>query len=197
MSLDLSPGLLLNQALLFAHVMAFAVTVAAVLREDLRWLLGRRIDPMRLRRTMHTVCIGLAVLWATGLGLWAFAAAASPLPWGLTPKLAAKLVVVSLLTLNGWALHAWVFPGLQAGGAAPSWPAILLGAFSSASWVFAAFVGVARPMVGVLPFSGFMVLYAASVGLALLAAMLPLVLPLVLPVTVPVPVAQSFKTRHR
>jgi hypothetical protein len=185
--LDLSPRLLLNQALLFAHVMAFAVTVAAVLREDLRWLLQRRIDPARLRGTMRTVCAGLVVLWVTGLALWAFAAAASPVPWGLTPKLAAKLVVVSLLTLNGWALHAWVFPGLQAGGAAPSWPALMLGAFSSASWLFAAFVGVARPMMGVLPFSGFMALYAASLGLALLAAMLPL----------PAPVAQSFKTRHR
>ncbi len=180
----LSPWLLLNQAVLFAHVIAFAVTVSAVLREDLRWLLQRRIDTTRLRGTMRTVGAGLAVLWGTGLALWAFAAADSPAPWALTPKLAAKLVVVSLLTLNGWALHAFVFPRLPQ-GAAPAAPlpahagqvSLLLGAFSSASWLFAAFVGVARPLQDVLSFAGFMGLYAASLGVALVAAVLPARLP--------------------
>jgi hypothetical protein len=166
--------LLLQQGVLFVHVIAFAMTLSAVLREDLRWLRERRIDGARLPRTMRTVTSGLAVLWLSGLALWAFAAAASPVPWGLTPKLSAKLVVVSLLTLNGWALHAWVFPGLQGPGSAGprvGHLAAVLGAFSSASWVFAAFVGVARPLVGVLSFAGFMALYAASLGVALLVAL--------------------------
>lgn len=166
--------LLLNQGVLFAHVMAFAMTVSAVLREDLRWLLNRRIDAAKLQRTVHTVSAGLLVLWATGLALWAFAAAASPVPWAWSAKLGAKLVVVSLLTLNGWALHAWVFPSLRAGGPVDPLsrrlPAVL-GAFSSASWVFASFVGVARPIAGVLSFANFMGLYALSLSLALLLAL--------------------------
>ena len=54
--------LLLHQGVLFAHVIAFAITLSAVLREDLRWLLERRIDTTRLRDTIRTVSIGLAVL---------------------------------------------------------------------------------------------------------------------------------------
>jgi hypothetical protein len=164
------PWLLLNQAVLFAHVIAFAITVSAVLREDLRWLLERRVDAARLQRTARVVSCGLLVLWGTGLALWAFAAAASPVPWGLTPKLGAKLVVVSLLTVNGWALHAWVFPRLKSSGHADPLSQRLpkvLGGISSASWIVAAFVGTARPIAGVLSFAGFMGLYAVSVGLAL------------------------------
>jgi hypothetical protein len=168
--LDLGPWL--KQAVLFAHVIAFAMTLSAVLREDLRWLLHRRIDTARLQRTMRSVTHGLVLLWITGLALWAFAAAANPEPWGLTPKLSAKLVVVTLLTLNGWALHARVFAHLHAEGSAALLTRrlpLVLGAFSSASWLFAAFVGVARPLAGVLPFGGFMALYALAIGLALLA----------------------------
>ena len=101
---------LLHQAVLFGHLIASAVTLAAVLREDLRLLATRRVDPARLRQTMRVATLGLAVLWSTGLGLVAITAATAPSPWTPGGKLAAKLVVVTLLTLNGWALHAWVFP---------------------------------------------------------------------------------------
>lgn len=167
--------LLLNQGVLFAHVIAFAMTVSAVPREDLRWLLNLRIDVARLQRTMRTVSSGLVVLWVTGLALWAFAAVSSPVPWALTAKLCAKLVVVSLLTLNGWALHTWAFPTLLTEGQtdhlAQRLP-LVLGAFSSASWIFASFVGVARPLSGVLSFAHFMGLYAFSLCLAVMLALL-------------------------
>src|SRR5688500_5893626 len=169
--------LLLRQGVLFIHLIAFAMTVSAVLRADLRWLLNRELDAARLQRTMRTVSAGLVLLWVTGLALLAFAAAASPQPWALSPKLCAKLVVVGLLTANGWALHTWVFPGLRAGELsdhpASRLPAVL-GAFSSASWMFASFVGVARPMESVLSLAGFMSLYAASVVLAIGVALLAL-----------------------
>ncbi|WP_052736423.1 hypothetical protein [Aquincola tertiaricarbonis] len=162
-----------HQAVLFTHVMAFAVTLSAVLREDLRLLATRRVEPMRLRQTMRVVSAGLAVLWATGLALVAVSAAASPMPWAPNAKLCAKLVVVTLLTLNGCALHVCVFPRLQAGTF--SWTAGLrlpaaLGAISSASWVYAAFVGVARPLSPAMPFAGFMALYAAALAMALFLA---------------------------
>jgi hypothetical protein len=167
----MSLSVLVHQAVLFAHVIAFAMTVSAVLREDLRWLLKRRIDPARLHRSMRTVSAGLAVLWITGLSLWAFAAAASPVPWALTPKLCAKLTVVSLLTLNGWALHRWVFPSLSAGPVTRCWP-VVLGAFSSSSWIFASFVGVARPVSGLWSFADFIALYMFGLALAVTLALL-------------------------
>jgi hypothetical protein len=164
---------LLHQGALFVHVVAFAVTLSAVLHEDLRWWRQRSIDAQHLKSAMRTVSVGLAVLWASGLVLVGFAATASPGPWVPSAKLSAKLVVVSLLTLNGWVLHARVFPRLlrelesrtlspQRLGALP----VALGAFSSASWIFASFLGVARPLAPVLPLAGFMALYVLSVGLA-------------------------------
>jgi hypothetical protein len=166
--------LVLHQGVLFVHVIAFAMTLSAVLREDLRWLRHRALDAARLQHTMRTVTAGLVVLWASGLALWALTPTESHLAFAWNAKLSAKLVVVSLLTLNGWALHAWVFPTLHE--AAPKHnlarrlPAVL-GAFSSASWVYASFVGVARPLAGVLSFADFMALYAISLGLALMLAL--------------------------
>ena len=57
--------LLLHQTVLFLHVVAFAITLSAVLREDWWLLTTRRIDEPRLVRTARVVAIGLAVLWAS------------------------------------------------------------------------------------------------------------------------------------
>jgi hypothetical protein len=167
----------LHQVVLFIHLIAFAMTLAAVLRADLRWLITRQVDAPRLMRTAQTVSVGLFVLWASGLTLVAMDVAASSAPsWAPSDKLKAKLFVVSLLTLNGWALHAWVFPRLPDTAVHLDqrwWPAVVLGAISSASWVYASFVGAARLVSPWLSFEGFMVLYGvalvASVTLAIAA----------------------------
>lgn len=169
----MDPLSLVHQGVLFAHVLAFAVTLSAVLREDMRLLSTRRVDQARLRQTMRGVTFGLVVLWVTGLALVAIGAAGSPSPWVPSAKLVAKLVVVTLLTLNGWALHARVFPRLRAGNL--FWSASLrlpaaLGAISTASWLYAAFVGVARPLSPLLTFANFMVLYGAVICIALVVA---------------------------
>jgi hypothetical protein len=165
---------LLHQAVLFLHVIAFAMTLAAVLREDLRLAMTRRIDAPRLLHTARAVSIGLSVLWASGLTLVAIDAATSVGPWLPSAKLQAKLIVVGVLTLNGWALHAWVFPRLW--GVAVRidrrlWPAAALGAISSASWVTASFVGVARIVSPWLSLAGFMALYGAVAGVCLALAL--------------------------
>jgi hypothetical protein len=163
----------LHQGLLFLHVIVFALTLAAVLREDLRLVMTRRIDMPRLLHTARAVSIGLSVLWASGLMLVAIDAATSAGPWWPSAKLQAKLIVVSVLTINGWALHAWVFPRLW--GVAVRidrglWPAAALGALSSASWVTASFVGVARVVSPWLSLAGFMALYGAVVAVCVALA---------------------------
>lgn len=165
--MPLNSALMLQQAVLFVHVIAFALTLSAVLREDWRLLVTRRIDAPRLVRTARAVSIGLSALWASGLVLVAIDAAASAGPWWPSAKLQAKLIVVGVLTINGWALHAWVFPRLwgHAIRLAPRlWPAAALGAISSASWVYASFVGVARVVSPWLSLAGFMALYGAVVA---------------------------------
>jgi hypothetical protein len=171
---------LLHQGVLFFHVVAFALTLAAVLREDLRLLTTQRIDAPRLLHTARVVSIGLAALWASGLALVAIDAAASTGPWWPSAKLQAKLIVVSVLTLNGWALHAWVFPRLW--GVALRidrswWPAAVLGAVSSASWVTASFVGVARIVSPWWSVGGFMALYGAVTALCVALALITLQAP--------------------
>ena len=86
----------------------------------------------------------------------------------------AKVVVVSVLTLNGAALHAWVFSRLAGLGArveSQPWWAVAMGAVSSASWLYATFVGVARLAAPWLSFSGFALLYAAAAGMAVAVAL--------------------------
>jgi hypothetical protein len=167
----------LHQAVLFIHLIAFAMSLSAVLRADLRWLNTRRIDAPRLMRTAQTVSVGLFFLWASGLTLVAMEVAASVAPWAPSAKLMAKLFVVTVLTLNGWALHAWVFARLPSTPVRLDlrwWPAAVLGAVSSASWIFASFVGAARLISPWLSFEGFMALYvgAISAGVALAIAAL-------------------------
>jgi hypothetical protein len=143
------------------------MALSAVLRADLHWLITRRIDAPRLMRTAQTVSVGLFFLWASGLTLVAMDVAASVAPWAPSAKLMAKLFVVAVLTLNGWALHAWVFPRLPSNPARLDlrwWPAAALGAVSSVSWVYASFVGAARLVSPWLSFEGFMALYGAAMA---------------------------------
>lgn len=68
-----------------------------------------------------------------------------------------------------------MLPRLTAAGAAAQrqrWLPAVSGGLSSASWVYASFVGVARPLSPVVSFTGFMALYAAAVGVALVLALL-------------------------
>jgi hypothetical protein len=165
---------LLHQALLFVHVIAFAMTLAAVLREDLRLLTTQRIDAPRLLHTARAVSLGLLALWASGLALVAIDAADSAGPWWPSAKLQAKLIVVAVLTVNGWALHAWVFPRLWGVAVCIDrslWPAAVLGAISSASWVTASFVGVARVVSPWWSFAGFMALYGAVAAVCVALAL--------------------------
>jgi hypothetical protein len=164
---------MLHQGVLFVHLIVFALTLSAVLREDWRLLMTRRIDAPRLLRTARAVSIGLSALWASGLALVAIDAATSAGPWLPSAKLQAKLIVVGVLTVNGWALHAWVFPRLPDGAAhidRSLWPAAALGAISSASWVTASFVGVARVVSPWLSLAGFMALYGAVVAVCVAMA---------------------------
>ncbi len=163
-SLPLLP--LLRQALLFAHTLAFAVALGAVLREDLALLSARKVALPRLRAVARLLTRALIALWLTGLGLVVADIGFDAAAIAASPKLTAKLLVVSALTLNGLALHRLAFPALQrAGGALPVLP-VLLGAISTASWVVATFIGVSRLVAAQLDLGDYLLLY----GLALLTA---------------------------
>ncbi|MNV28313.1 hypothetical protein D3C71_1195010 [compost metagenome] len=66
-------------------------------------------------------------------------------------KLWVKVVIVTCLTINGWVMHRWAFPVLQGDTAflfLPKWQMLGLAALattSSVSWMYASFLGIARP----------------------------------------------------
>lgn len=196
---------LIRQGVLFLHVMAFAIALSAVLREDLALLRARRVDALRLAETARILTSALAVLWLSGLALVAFDTGLNVRALMGNAKLAAKLLVVTALTANGLALHALVFPMLRraqpqeparqpprrvrAGGLAPLWHddvrapigngngrdglsmAVVLGAISTASWLYASFVGVSRHVSPVMSFADFMALYGALLAGAITIAL--------------------------
>jgi hypothetical protein len=165
---------LARQGLLFVHLVAFAIALSAVLREDLAIIKAREIDLHRLAGTARAVTRALVILWATGLALVALDTGLNVHALTASSKLAAKVFVVSALTANGLALHALAFPLLSRpspGRVASLVPAVL-GAISTASWLFASFVGVSRVIAPSLTFSDFMALYGVSLAGAIAIAVL-------------------------
>ena len=163
-----------RQLLLFAHLICFALSFAAILREDMALLTTQHIDGGRLAAAGRAITWMLGVLWVTGMGLlllefgWDLTALAS------RPKLLAKLAVVSVLTLNGALLHRLALPALAGPVHSPQRAATLcavLGAVSSVSWLLASFVGASRLIAPWMSLGGFLVLYFAGLAVGLLIAL--------------------------
>ncbi|MEO7160284.1 MAG: hypothetical protein ABJA84_07470 [Polaromonas sp.] len=172
---------LLKPLVVFAHLLATCIALGAVLLADHRLWRWRQRRPStvmvaQLRETQQVVSLGLAALWCSGallvaLGYWQEGA-----HYLLNPKLWAKVSVVSLLTLNGIALHRIGFPLLQrAALVALPWREQarlgLLGALSGTGWLFAAFLGIARHWNHVLPYPRIMALFAGALLTAALLAL--------------------------
>jgi hypothetical protein len=160
-----------RQLLLFGHTLAFAFAIVAVVREDLALLAAHRIEADKLRQKGRIIGLVLLVLWVTGLSLIALETGdlASVLA---KPKMLTKLTVVSLLTLNGMLLHWIAFPLLARKHSTPRLPAticVFLGSVSSVTWLYSAFVGVARIIAPHFDYAIFMGLYGFGlvVGLAI------------------------------
>ncbi len=163
------PMLVLQQLLLFVHLMGFAFAMAAVARADIELLRARSVDVAALRHTARGMKWLLLLLWASGLALVALDPRfswATPLE---SAKMDAKLSVVLLLTLNGWALHRYAFPCFEDPPADPRNAAricALLGAVSTTSWLFAAFFGVSRLIAPVTSYAAYMALYGSALLIA-------------------------------
>lgn len=166
----------LHQAVLFVHLVTFAIAMATVLRADLGLLRARRFDAARLAAAARVLGVALWVLWLSGAALLAFDQGPDPTAWLHGAKPTAKLLVVTALTANGLALHAVVFPHLRrrdpraprAAGSA-TLPAVL-GAVSTTSWLFASFIGSSRIVAPSMSLKDFLGLYAVALGVAIVVA---------------------------
>ncbi|MEO4048781.1 hypothetical protein AAFN46_17015 [Pseudomonas sp. CAU 1711] len=170
--------------LVYGHLLSTCIALGHVLLADhklWRW----RHAPLGstqlayLAETQKIVTLALLALWASGLLLVLQGYHDEGMRYLLNQKLWAKVGIVALLSINGLLLHKVGFPQLQrAAYAALPFAArsrlALLGALSSSGWLFAAFLGVARPWNHVLPclhvLAVFVVLLALACGSALMVA---------------------------
>ena len=156
--------------LVFVHLLAFAAALGCVLREDVKLLSRQPIDPASLRSAARLVCSALAVLWVSGLALIVLDTGGDVSRVAGNPKLLAKLSVVSVLTLNGVALHCLAFPALCGKvrhGRHTATTAALLGAISAASWFAATFLGIVRQQARGFDYADFMLGYGAMIAVAI------------------------------
>ncbi|HDR9504043.1 hypothetical protein [Burkholderia pyrrocinia] len=163
-----------RMVLIFFHLLAFAVAAAATVMADYAIFARGSVEIPLLRKAAAGVTMALAVLWITGTAIIWLDTGFDVAAIGRAPKLLAKLTIVSLLTLNGIALHRFAFPRLEKAQDNPqqaaSLPAVL-GAISTSTWLFAAFLGIAKAAAPLLGYSGFIALYLAALGSAIAAAL--------------------------
>lgn len=163
---------LVRLAVVYAHLIACCVAVGLVLTSDfamIRQLLrgsdATVADHHHLENLKHTVSLALQALWVTGILIIVLDMASKGAVYLLNPKLQAKILIVSLLTLNGVLLHRTIMPALAKAGTLlrlePSMRnlAIFAGTVSGVSWFYAAMLGVGRPLAWKYSLAELMVAY--------------------------------------
>jgi hypothetical protein len=171
---------------LYPHLLACCVALGGIIVSDAKFVLSKgqlkETDRIFLHELSKIVSLALLILWITGLSIIMIDFAHWP-SWAelaAKPKLIAKLTVVTILTINGYLLHRMVLPTftstvqLSSIKTARLRTMFALGAISGTSWLFAAFLGIAKPLTATLGLGGFLMIYAAlligAVSTALLLA---------------------------
>ena len=162
--------------LIFIHVIAMAVAVGLMCWLDIALVTSRRVNAMQFQLSSARITRALMVLWLSGLAVMGLDSQLNLDALAVMPKIQAKLLVVTLLSLNGWALHRFAFPALMDNRArfpTMTTTTILtaMGAISTVSWIYATFLGIARPLASTLGFGGFIGLYAALLIMGVITAL--------------------------
>jgi len=167
--------------LVYAHLLAACVAIGILLIQDLAMAKsrGKTLSASAindLTKSAEVIFVALVVLWVTGLALVLLGYLENPQQYLMNEKLWAKFTVVSVLTLNGIALHYFSFPRVTSRRGLLGLPTIeqilvtLTGAISSTSWLFACYLGIARPWNYTAGYSYVMFIYAGLLIAAIIAA---------------------------
>ncbi|GAA5784844.1 hypothetical protein GCM10007860_06760 [Chitiniphilus shinanonensis] len=157
-------------AIRFSHLLAACFALVTILKADRRlWSWRQRpLDETRRRylgRTAHRVTQLLILLWGTGLMLVVLGYSEHGMAYLANPKLWTKFSVVALLSVNGYLLHRVAFPLISVRLPLTGLPlqerltVAVLGAVSMTSWLFAAWLGIAREWNQREPYTQLMGLY--------------------------------------
>jgi hypothetical protein len=168
-------SVLARQALVYGHIIAFALALATILKEDARFLRAKRIDSASLLESAKLVKWLLLALWLTGIPMVLMDVGTDVSLLLSKPKLVAKLIVVAILTLNGILLHRVAFPILTQKPKKPARAATIaamLGAISLASWLCASLLGASRIVAPYFSLYDFVSAYLLVLAMALAVAIL-------------------------
>ncbi|ACE84938.1 DUF2214 family protein [Cellvibrio japonicus] len=167
--------------IVYVHLLAACVAVGILLMQDLA-LAKTRGKPLshqgikELTRAAEIISLSLIVLWISGLALVLIGYIENPQEYLLNQKLWAKFTVVAVLTLNGVVLHHFSFPrvvsnrGILGLGNIEKVLVVLSGAISTISWLFACYLGIARPWNHTVEYSFVMFVYLGLLGPACILA---------------------------
>lgn len=163
----------MNTLIVYLHLIAACVAVGVLLRQDLMLAktAGRRLSigaVKELKQAAQTIGVALIVLWISGITLVVIGRIGDP-NYLMNQKLWAKIAVVTVLTLNGLALHHFSFPRVVSGtgviglNVLEQVVVVSTGATSTVSWLFACYLGVARPWNHSVPFDSVLFIYLSLV----------------------------------
>lgn len=158
--------------IVYAHLLAACVAIGILLLQDLALAktLGKPLGKNAIQQLMKSADImfaALVALWISGLTLVVIGYLDDPQRYLFNEKLWAKFTVVSVLTLNGIVLHFFSFPrviapsGLFELSAFDQIAVFMTGALSSVSWLFACYLGIARPWNHTVDYHFVMSIYGA------------------------------------
>jgi hypothetical protein len=176
----------MKTVIVYFHLIATCIAVGSLLIKDLEllFLKGRPLFPREKTGLIHTaqvIFLSLCALWVSGLLLVVVGLLENP-QYLANEKLWAKVTVVCLLTLNGVLLHFYSFPrvvshqGLVGLSGSEQTLVMFSGAVSTSSWLFACFLGIARPLNFTVPYEQVMFGYGVFVLFALIVSSHMLVL---------------------
>jgi len=171
----------LRLGVVYVHLVACCVAIGLVLTSDIamvRDLLKRKAftahDHAHMESLQRSVVVALICLWVTGTAIIGIDYLGKGTEYFMNPKLHAKVIIVVLLTYNGVLLHHLVLPALQKAGSllelgfSARMLALFCGSLSAVSWMYAAMLGVGRPLAWKYSLSELLMAYPVLIVLGFL-----------------------------
>ena len=157
--------------LIFTHLIVFAFAITNLYKSDFN-LFFKRPNKEEINSMGNQMLIYLIILWITGLGVVYIDTAFAFEKIITAQKLITKLCCVGVLTINALLVHFVAFKKLAKEKLAKSDLSVMgvVGAISTASWSFAGFLGVAKPLVKHLSLADFLSLYCVVLLIAVVVA---------------------------
>ncbi|MGH8387869.1 MAG: hypothetical protein ACRESJ_20680 [Pseudomonas sp.] len=172
----------LRLGVVYVHLVACCVALGLVLTSDVamvRDILKRKTftehDTAHMESLQKSVVLALICLWVTGTAIIGIDYLGKGMEYFMNPKLQAKVIIVALLTYNGVLLHRLVLPALQKAGSllelefSARMMALFCGSLSAVSWLYAAMLGVGRPLAWKYSLSELLMAYPVLIVLGFVA----------------------------